>query len=63
MPEFETEVTFDVGEDQAKFRTQSNGDTLLIEGLNLTQKQAASLAWIVNIKDPKKIQIQIKVLP
>ena len=50
MPEIESEVQFGVGVDQAKFTTQTNGDILIISGIDLTQNQAATLAYLVNSK-------------
>ncbi len=61
MPEIESEVIFEVGEDGAKFTTQSNGDILLITGLHLTKEKAATLAWLVNSK--KILTFEVKEKP
>ena len=58
MPEIESEVIFEVGEDGAKFTTQSNGDIILITGLHLTKEKAATLAWLVNSK--KMLTFEVK---
>jgi len=58
MPEIEGEVRFEIGADQAKFTTQTNGDMLIISGLSLTQKQAATLAYLVNSK--KNLSFEVR---
>ena len=61
MPEIESEVIFEVGEDGAKFTTQSNGDIVIITGIHLTKQQAATLAWLVNSK--KILTFEVKEKP
>lgn len=53
--EFETKA------DQIRFRTQTNGDRIHIEGVHLTQEQATSLAWLVNADDNAILKVEIKV--
>jgi hypothetical protein len=48
MPEIEEECIFTAKADSIKFTTQTNGDTIVITGLNLTDGQAASFAWLIN---------------
>ena len=60
MPEIEDEITFDVEIDGAGFTTKTNGDILIINKLNLSREQAASLAWLVN--SSQKIQFTVKLL-
>lgn len=62
MPEIDNEVTFEVGEDGAKLTTQTNGDILVITGLNLTREKAATLAWLVNVRN-KKLVFEVKEKP
>lgn len=60
MAEIEEEVVVVVpGPDQIRFQTQTNGDSLSFGRLELTQGQAASLAWLVNAG--KSLEVQIKV--
>ena len=39
---------FEVGADQVRLTTQTNGDTILIRGLHLGKDPAASLAYLIN---------------
>jgi len=48
MAELEEECIFNADCDKIKLTTQTNGDIILISGLNLTREQAASLAWLIN---------------
>lgn len=57
MPEIESEVNFVVNTDQAKLTTQTNGDMLVITGLQLSREKAATLAWLVN---SPKMRVEIK---
>lgn len=58
MPEIDSEVIFEVGEDGVKFTTQTNGDIIVITGIHLTKNQAASLAYLVNSR--KKLSFEVK---
>ncbi len=60
MPEIEEEVKFIVKTDGAKFTTLTNGDILIISGLNLNQGQAASLAWLVNHDGNLEFNVKVK---
>ncbi len=62
MPEIESEVIFEVEEDGAKFTTQTNGDLLIITGIHLTREKAATLAWLVNVRN-KKLIFEVKEKP
>ncbi len=59
MPEIEDEVMFILGADQLKFTTATNGDTLVVSGINLTREQAASVAYLVNSQ--QELQVEIKL--
>ena len=48
MADIDEECTFYTKTDQVQFHTQTNGDTIRIKNLKLTQSQATSLAWLVN---------------
>lgn len=48
MATIDEDCTFITGTDQVQFFTQTNGDSLHIKNLELTQDQATSLAWLVN---------------
>ena len=62
MPEIETEVTFTIDSDKVILHTVTDGDTLVLEHLEFTQQQAATLAWLVNSPSGTKLEIQIKEL-
>ncbi len=59
--EIEEEVIFHTKADQVKFITHTNGDTIHMKGLALTQSQATSIAWLVNADDSAELEFQIKV--
>lgn len=61
MPEIEEEVTFCTGVDAIEFKTRTNGDTIFIHKLHLSQEQATSLAWLVNADGNVELEFQIKV--
>lgn len=50
---------FIVKADDIQFTTQTNGDTITIRNLDLSQGQAATLAWLVN--NPSTLIIEIKL--
>jgi len=41
------------------FATQVNGDKIVISGLALTQEQAVSLAWLVNLSPETLLEVEI----
>ena len=61
MAEIDEECTFYTRADQVQFHTQTNGDTIRIKNLKLTQKQATSIAWLVNADDTAELEFQIKI--
>ena len=61
MAEVEEECIFYTRADQVKFHTQTNGDDIHIKNLNLSQRQATSLAWLVNADGNAELEFQIKV--
>ena len=61
MPEVESECIFETRADQVKFITQTNGDSIHIKDLQLTQAQATSFAWLVNADDIAVLEFQVKV--
>jgi len=61
MPEVEDECTFYTNADAIEFKTRTNGDTLFIHTLHLTQAQATSLAWLVNADNNAELEFQVKV--
>ena len=58
MPEIEDELKFSVGADKVRFVTRTNGDELLIRGIDLTQQQAATLAYLVN--SDKDVEFKVR---
>lgn len=63
MPEINDEITFETEADQVQFRTQTNGDQIRIEGIDLEQDEAATMAWLVNADSDAILEINIKVKP
>jgi len=61
MAEIEEEVIFCTKPDAIEFKTRTNGDTLFIHKLHLTQAQATSLAWLVNADGNAELEFQVKV--
>lgn len=61
MAEVDEEVTFHTKADQVQFHTQTNGDTIRMTNLKLTQAQATSLAWLVNADGNAELEFQVKV--
>ncbi len=61
MAEVEEEVVFHTRADQVKFHTQTNGDTIHLKNLKLSQSQATSIAWLVNADDNAELEFQVKI--
>ena len=61
MAEIEEELTFYTKADQVKYVTLTNGDSIYIRPLNLTQDQAASMAWLVNTHNNEELEFKVKV--
>ena len=61
MAEVEEECIFLTRADQVQFHTQTNGDTIRIKNLRLSQKQATSFAWLVNADDAVELEFQVKI--
>lgn len=59
--EVEEECVFHTRADQVKFHTQTNGDNIHIKNLNLSQKQATNLAWLVNADGTIELEFQVKI--
>lgn len=50
---------FEVGADQVRLSTQTNGDSVEIRRLNFDENQAAALAYLIN-KSTNHLKIEIK---
>jgi len=61
MAEVDEICVFETKADQIKFHTQTNGDSIYIKGVHLTQAQATSLAWLVNADGNAILKIRIKI--
>lgn len=61
MVEVEEICVFETRADQVQFTTQTNGDTIRIKNLILTQEQATSFAWLVNADDTAVLRFRVKV--
>jgi len=51
---------FNVRADKVKFVTQTNGDSIYIKGLHMSQQEATDLAWLVNLPPRTLLNIKIK---
>jgi hypothetical protein len=60
MAELEEEVTLDIAPKFSRFRTEQNGDEIIISHLDLTAEQAASVAWLVNRDEVLEMQLKVK---
>ena len=61
MAEVDEECIFHTRADPVQFHTQTNGDTIRIKNLKLTQKQATSFAWLVNADNTGELEFQVKI--
>lgn len=61
MAEINEICVFEVGVDQVLLSTRTNGDSLRVTGLRLTQEQATSLAWLINSGEETRLKIRIKI--
>ena len=60
MAEIDEECVFVAKADSIKFTTQTNGDMIVVSGLNLSKEQAASLAWLINNMS-KNVVFEVKL--
>jgi len=60
MAEIEEECKFVVRCDCVRLTTQTNGDTIIINDVNLSQAQATSLAWLIN-NNPSILEFEVKL--
>ena len=48
MPTIPDKCEFEVGVDQIRLQTQTNGDTIYIKGIHLGDQNSAALAYLIN---------------
>ena len=60
MPEIPDTCEFEVKHDQIELKTATNGDVIKIRKVNLTQDQAAALAYLINHDNHLKVKIKVK---
>jgi hypothetical protein len=60
MPEIEEECTFVAEADKVKFTTQTNGEIIILSGIQFNREQAASFAWLVN-HPQQNLTFQVKL--
>lgn len=60
MVEIPDTCEFQVGADQVRLTTRTNGDSILIEHINLDKDNAAALAHLINRVDNHNLRIEIK---
>jgi len=58
MAEVNDNVEFTVGEDGIQFNTKTNGDTIRMTGLHLTDANAGGLAYLINKGVTLKVEIK-----
>ncbi len=59
MPEIPETCEFEVGADQIRLTTQTNGDNIVIRSVHLGHNAAAALAYLIN-KTDNHLKIEIK---
>jgi hypothetical protein len=59
MPTIPEICEFEVGADQIRLTTQTNGDVILIKGVHLGIEPAAALAFLIN-KTTNHLKVKIK---
>ncbi len=63
MPEIPENCEFEVGADQIELKTRTNGDSIYLSSLNLTQENATSLAWLVNHQQhDQKLKVEFRLV-
>ena len=60
MPQIPDTCEFQVGADQVRLTTRTNGDSILIEHINLDKNNAAALAHLINRVENHNLTIEIK---
>jgi hypothetical protein len=60
MPEIEEELIVIVESQNIKLKTSAVDDVVTLSGLNFSNSQAATLAWLINHGPGTLIQFQIK---
>jgi len=60
MPDLDDELEFVVKSDQLRYTTQTNGDVLVISGINFNSEQAGILAWLTNEQCNLEIEVKKK---
>lgn len=61
MAEVEEELTFCTKTDAVEFKTKTNGDTIFIHTLHLSQAQATSMAWLINANQQAELEFTVKI--
>ena len=59
MPTIPDSCEFEVGADQVRLNTQTNGDSIELRALHLNENQSAALAYLIN-KTTNHLKIEIK---
>lgn len=63
MPNIPEVCEFEVREDQIELKTRTNGDSIIINSLNLGQEVATSLAWLINNKThDHRLKVEISLI-
>jgi len=61
MPEIAEEITFNVPMEKVAFHTSTDGDTLVLGGLGLSDIEAATMAWLVNHSTGAILKVKVKL--
>lgn len=59
MPTIPDKCEFEIGSDQIRLNTQTNGDTIFIKGIHLGKEPAAALAYLIN-NTQNHLKVKIK---
>jgi len=61
MAEIEEELIIEINSETIRFITSPVADKITIQGVNLTDAQAATLAWLANKMIGTVLELQLKV--
>jgi hypothetical protein len=62
MPEIESEIVFHIHPSNMIFHQLTDGDTLVLNGLEITKEQAATLSWLGGHSDAGQLRVEIRIV-
>lgn len=63
MAEIDEELVLDLNCETTRVITSANGDKIIIENLDLTSEQAATMAWLINHPVGTMLTLQLQIKP